>query len=319
MPNGFPFHHRPVEDRPNSQGIFSKKSIQRLDFLGTALLLITCIFFVAALEQGGVAYPWKSAFVCQLELPTTYCVYLARIFTDIIFTSGNHFAGHSRSVCNRFRALGASHYSQSPCDSGAGLPMAICAKSGLYGCSAVSYRVLSDWCTTWLSAIVAKYSQLFDLPRRTMDLRNVPAPTAPSSSERPDSHRSRRPLHPIQPGRTLRVSHHGGHGQVGQDAPRVHDPLRSRAPGHWIRLALHSAHHARRDASPVWVPSHRRFRVWYQYFYAGPHHPFLCSGTGQRYGNAHAFNSTSSILRIITCPKTRKLTPNFTQLWRWDR
>lgn len=63
VPNGFPFHDRPLKDRPNSQGVFSKKCIERLDFLGTALLLVTYIFLVAALEQGGVAYPWKSAFV----------------------------------------------------------------------------------------------------------------------------------------------------------------------------------------------------------------------------------------------------------------
>lgn len=66
LPNGFPYHGRPLKDRPNSQGIFSKKSIQRLDFPGTALLLITCIFLVAALEMGGVTYPWKSAFVSLL-------------------------------------------------------------------------------------------------------------------------------------------------------------------------------------------------------------------------------------------------------------
>lgn len=66
LPNGFPYHGRPLKDRPNSQGIFSKKSLQRLDFPGTALLLITCIFLVAALEMGGVTYPWKSAFVSLL-------------------------------------------------------------------------------------------------------------------------------------------------------------------------------------------------------------------------------------------------------------
>lgn len=66
VPNGFPFHDRPLKDRPNSKGIFSKQSIQRLDFLGTALLLVTCIFLVAALEMGGVDYPWKSAFVCHV-------------------------------------------------------------------------------------------------------------------------------------------------------------------------------------------------------------------------------------------------------------
>lgn len=158
VPNGFPFHGRPLGERPNSQGVFSKKSIQRLDFLGTALLLVSCIFLVTALEQGGVAYPWKSAFVRQLaHTPAVTAVNFfsfpfhellncaqSRVIRDLTLTQGSpgdHSLGYSRFVWHCIRVLGAPHYSQRTCNARAGLSMAICAESGNYGCAPVSdYR-----------------------------------------------------------------------------------------------------------------------------------------------------------------------------------
>lgn len=65
MPNGFPHHHRLRQDRPNSKGVFSRESLQRLDFFGTALLLLSNVLLVAALEEAGVLFAWKSAYVCM--------------------------------------------------------------------------------------------------------------------------------------------------------------------------------------------------------------------------------------------------------------
>ncbi|KAI1098689.1 hypothetical protein F4804DRAFT_337957 [Jackrogersella minutella] len=64
--NGFPFHGRSLHERLNHGRVFSRQSIQRLDCLGTTLLLIATLFLVAALEEAGVDYPWKSAFVITL-------------------------------------------------------------------------------------------------------------------------------------------------------------------------------------------------------------------------------------------------------------
>lgn len=37
-----------------------------MDFLGAAMLLTATLLFVAALEEAGAKYPWKSAYVISL-------------------------------------------------------------------------------------------------------------------------------------------------------------------------------------------------------------------------------------------------------------
>lgn len=66
MPNGFPYHGRPREERPNTNRFISKKVAKRLDSFGAALLLLATLFLVAALEEADVDYPWKSSFVITL-------------------------------------------------------------------------------------------------------------------------------------------------------------------------------------------------------------------------------------------------------------
>ncbi|ROW15682.1 hypothetical protein VPNG_02121 [Cytospora leucostoma] len=66
MPNGFPYHGRPREERPNTNRIISRKVAKRLDSFGAALLLLATLFLVAALEEADVDYPWKSSFVIAL-------------------------------------------------------------------------------------------------------------------------------------------------------------------------------------------------------------------------------------------------------------
>lgn len=63
MPNGFPYHGRPREERLNSHRTLSKSLFRRLDLFGTALLLVATVLLVAALEEANMNYPWSSPFV----------------------------------------------------------------------------------------------------------------------------------------------------------------------------------------------------------------------------------------------------------------
>ena len=50
---------------------FSKKSFQRVDFLGAFLVLTASVLLVFALEEGGSSYPWDSgAIISTLVLST---------------------------------------------------------------------------------------------------------------------------------------------------------------------------------------------------------------------------------------------------------
>ena len=66
MPNGFPHHGDPRTPRSDTVGAFSKTTFDRVDFLGAFMLLIATLFLVAALEEAGNRYPWRSAFVIVL-------------------------------------------------------------------------------------------------------------------------------------------------------------------------------------------------------------------------------------------------------------
>lgn len=72
IPNNFP-HHGPPGRRNKSDSlrkvlstVLSKKNFARVDFLGTTLLLLATLALVAALQEAGVKYGWKSAFVIAL-------------------------------------------------------------------------------------------------------------------------------------------------------------------------------------------------------------------------------------------------------------
>lgn len=61
MPSKFPHH-----GLPNEAQSVSMKSFKRVDFLGVGLLLAATVLLVAALEEAGTLYPWKSAYVITL-------------------------------------------------------------------------------------------------------------------------------------------------------------------------------------------------------------------------------------------------------------
>ena len=66
IPNGFPHHGKPHNERPYSGSVFSSKKFQRVDALGTFFLLISTLTLVAALEEAGLDYPWRSPFVITM-------------------------------------------------------------------------------------------------------------------------------------------------------------------------------------------------------------------------------------------------------------
>jgi predicted membrane channel-forming protein YqfA (hemolysin III family) len=63
LPSNFP--HPPRTDRWAKE-LINLKSFRRVDFLGTFLLLAASILFVAAVQQGGIEYSWKSSVILSL-------------------------------------------------------------------------------------------------------------------------------------------------------------------------------------------------------------------------------------------------------------
>ena len=63
LPNGFPHQSTAFPEKMQRE---STNWWRRVDFLGTAFLLMMTIFFVAALEEAGINFPWRSAFVIIL-------------------------------------------------------------------------------------------------------------------------------------------------------------------------------------------------------------------------------------------------------------
>ena len=66
LPSNFPHHGQVLAEKPKMWHIFSWNTLQKVDFLGSFLLLLATIFVVAALEEAGTTFPWKSAFVITL-------------------------------------------------------------------------------------------------------------------------------------------------------------------------------------------------------------------------------------------------------------
>lgn len=66
VPNNFPYHDRPRNQNRKITAIFSRATLGRVDFLGAGMLLVATLFFVAALEEAGFNFPWRSAFVITL-------------------------------------------------------------------------------------------------------------------------------------------------------------------------------------------------------------------------------------------------------------
>lgn len=66
LPRNFPHHGLPPTLPQMQRQAFSRGQLGRVDFLGTTLLLSATVLLVTALEEVGVQYRWKSAFVIVL-------------------------------------------------------------------------------------------------------------------------------------------------------------------------------------------------------------------------------------------------------------
>lgn len=63
LPNGFPNHGK---TRYINGWRDTWVNLKRVDFVGATLLLTATIILIVALEEAGVRFPWKSAFVITL-------------------------------------------------------------------------------------------------------------------------------------------------------------------------------------------------------------------------------------------------------------
>ena len=66
LPNNFPHHDRDLTEKTRMLDAFSVRTLKKVDILGSALLLVATVFLVAALEEAGTRFPWKSPFVIIL-------------------------------------------------------------------------------------------------------------------------------------------------------------------------------------------------------------------------------------------------------------
>jgi len=66
IPNRFPRHHQ-ADPKPRSAGHrFSIQNFRKVDIFGTFMLLTATTLLVAALQEAGRSFPWKSAFVITM-------------------------------------------------------------------------------------------------------------------------------------------------------------------------------------------------------------------------------------------------------------
>ncbi|KAH7413975.1 MFS multidrug transporter-like protein [Phaeosphaeria sp. MPI-PUGE-AT-0046c] len=81
IPKNFPNHGRPDVPRRTFNVLMSRQNIERVDFLGGALLIIATLALVAALEEAGLSYGWGSAFVITL-LCVSVVLWIAFVFWE---------------------------------------------------------------------------------------------------------------------------------------------------------------------------------------------------------------------------------------------
>ncbi|KAF2706214.1 MFS multidrug transporter-like protein [Pleomassaria siparia CBS 279.74] len=81
IPKNFPHHGDPNVPRRTLKTLLSKQNIARVDLLGSAILLIATIALVAALEEAGLNFGWKSAFVIAL-LCVSVVLWIAFVFWE---------------------------------------------------------------------------------------------------------------------------------------------------------------------------------------------------------------------------------------------
>lgn len=73
IPNGFPFHGQPFNNRPK---VLSKENLSRIDGLGFLLLMLATLSFTACFQEAESKFPWNSPYVITL-LVVTVCLWTA--------------------------------------------------------------------------------------------------------------------------------------------------------------------------------------------------------------------------------------------------
>jgi len=88
LPFDFPFQGQQTthfKTYKNVGQLFSRETFGRVDFLGASLLFIATTLLVAALEEAGLSFAWKSAFVISL-LTVSGLTWIAFVFWERIVT-----------------------------------------------------------------------------------------------------------------------------------------------------------------------------------------------------------------------------------------
>lgn len=81
IPKNFPNHGKTDVPRRTFKMLMSRQNIERVDFLGGGLLIIATLAMVAALEEAGLSYGWRSAFVITL-LCVSAVLWVAFVFWE---------------------------------------------------------------------------------------------------------------------------------------------------------------------------------------------------------------------------------------------
>ncbi|KAL8724486.1 MAG: hypothetical protein Q9166_007920 [cf. Caloplaca sp. 2 TL-2023] len=66
LPNAFPHHHQPNSELRKLKATLTVKTFRKVDFTGSVLLLTATVLLVAALEEAGTRFSWRSPFVIIL-------------------------------------------------------------------------------------------------------------------------------------------------------------------------------------------------------------------------------------------------------------
>ena len=88
IPKNFPYHGNPNVPSRTLKSILSSKNIARIDFIGGALLLVATLALVAALEEAGLDFGWKSSFVITL-IVVSGVLWIAFVFWERHVTLGS--------------------------------------------------------------------------------------------------------------------------------------------------------------------------------------------------------------------------------------
>lgn len=88
VPRGFPYHHNPK----SLKELLSRATMKRVDFLGSALLLLATLSLVAAVEEAGLSHGWHSAFVIAM-LVVSGVLWIAFFFWERYITKKDDLPG----------------------------------------------------------------------------------------------------------------------------------------------------------------------------------------------------------------------------------